>query len=185
MKPILTTTGSTAIHCVMVHRTYRHLTNLFTPWLHSRLRALASSIMDAHSSLSTAFCHHLYIFQLFQSRSSPFRTSLQFTLKYFLNCPSLIHSYYMSNPFESPLLISTAMSRFLYSSINSSLVVIFHIPCSTTGPCTLLDIFLSYMGLFISIPLTAQFHSTHYSWFHHWFTYLNFNCFTHGSRPKY
>jgi len=34
----------------------------------------------------------VHIFQLSESRSSP-SASLRFTLKYFLNCPSLIHSY--------------------------------------------------------------------------------------------
>ena len=41
----------------------------------------------------------LYIFQPSQSRYSP-SSSLRFTLKYFLNSPSMIHSYYMSNPFH-------------------------------------------------------------------------------------
>jgi len=45
----------------------------------------------------------LHIFQLSESSSSPSSTSLRLTLKYFLNCPSLIHSYYMSNPFQSLL----------------------------------------------------------------------------------
>ena len=87
----------------MVHGTYRHLIYLLTPWLYSSLTALAFLITSAHSSLWTAFCHHLYIFQLSRSRSSSFCTSLRFTLKYFLNCLSLIHSSYMSDPFESLL----------------------------------------------------------------------------------
>ena len=39
-------------------------------------------------------------FRSSQSRSSPSSASIRFTLKYFLNCPSLIHSYYTSNPFQ-------------------------------------------------------------------------------------
>jgi hypothetical protein len=38
-----------------------------------------------------------------QSRSSASLTSLSLTLKYFLNCPSLIHSYCMSSPIQSLL----------------------------------------------------------------------------------
>ena len=45
----------------------------------------------------------LYIFQPSQTRSSPSSISLRFTLKYFLNSPSLIHSYYISNQFQSLL----------------------------------------------------------------------------------
>ena len=66
-------------------------------------------ITDAHSSLSTAYCRHLpqillYIFQPSQSRYSP-SSSLRFTLKYFLNSPSIIHSY-ISNTFH-PFLFNT------------------------------------------------------------------------------
>ena len=43
----------------------------------------------------------LHIFLPSQTRSSPSSTSILFTLKYFLNCPFLIHSYYTSNPFQS------------------------------------------------------------------------------------
>jgi len=44
-----------------------------------------------------------YIFQPSHSRSCHSSTSLRFTLKYFLKCPSPIHSYYMSNPLQSLL----------------------------------------------------------------------------------
>jgi len=56
--------------------------------------------------LSPSFRLHLpymllQIFKPSQSRSSPFSTSLRFSLRYFLNCPSLIRSYNMSSPFQS------------------------------------------------------------------------------------
>jgi hypothetical protein len=64
--------------------------------------------MDVHSSLSAAFCCHLLTFiacrtfststQPSQSQSPSLSTYVQFTPKYFLNCPSLIHSNHMSNP---------------------------------------------------------------------------------------
>jgi hypothetical protein len=41
----------------------------------------------------------LYIFQPSQFRSSPYSSFHQSTLKYFLNCPSLIHSNFMFSPF--------------------------------------------------------------------------------------
>jgi hypothetical protein len=75
------------------------------------LRALIPLLAEAHSSLSTAFCRHLLtfiscrsfsnVFKPSQSWSSHFPTSLWFTLKYFLNWPSMIRSYYMSNPFQT------------------------------------------------------------------------------------
>jgi hypothetical protein len=43
----------------------------------------------------------LEIFQPSQSRSSLSSTPLRFTLTYFPNSPSLIHSFYLSNPFHS------------------------------------------------------------------------------------
>jgi len=44
-----------------------------------------------------------HIFHPSPSSSSPSSTSLQLTLKYFLNYPYLIHFYYMPNPFQSLL----------------------------------------------------------------------------------
>ena len=38
------------------------LTYLLTHWMYGPLRALASLIMEAHSSLSTAFCRHVLTF---------------------------------------------------------------------------------------------------------------------------
>jgi len=85
------------------------LTYFHTLWLYSPLTALASLITGALPSLSTVFCHHLltFISHRFLSTSSSHLNlclllllfSLRFTLKYF-NCPSLIHSYYMPNPFQ-------------------------------------------------------------------------------------
>ena len=54
-------------------------------------------------------------------------------------------------------LISATTSRSLYSALSSSLVLILHIPCSTTGPHVLLNIFLSHvLYLFISDSVTAH-----------------------------
>jgi hypothetical protein len=86
---------------------------------------LVSLLTNAHSSLSTAFCRHLltfislrYIFQSYQSRSSHSSTSFRFTLKYFLNCPSQIHSCYMSNPFQS-LVYKTCCYVLIFIRCNS------------------------------------------------------------------
>ena len=69
------------------------------------LRNYESPHFPANCLLSPSLNLHLpqillYIFQPSQPRSSPSFTSLRFTLKYFLNSPSLIHSYYMSSPFK-------------------------------------------------------------------------------------
>ena len=70
------------------------------------------------------------------------------------------------------------MSTSLYSSLNSWLVLILHIPCSPTGPYILHNIFLSRCTQYFLIHLS---HSPCLipSWFHPHFTYLNFNCCTH------
>jgi hypothetical protein len=52
-------------------------------------------------------------FQPSQSRSSPSYNSISFILKYFLNCPFLIYSYYTSNPFQFFFLISVIMFRYM------------------------------------------------------------------------
>ena len=39
-------------------------------------------------------------FQPSRSRSNPSSSSLRFTLRFFINCPSLTGSYYMSGPFQ-------------------------------------------------------------------------------------
>ena len=97
----------------------------------------------------------LHIFQSSQSRSSPCSTSPHFTVR-FPNCPSLIHSYHVSNPLQPLLKISANMSRSVYSSLNSWLVLILHINCSTASPYILLNIFpLPCISLFISISVTA------------------------------
>jgi hypothetical protein len=91
-----------------------------TPWLYSPLRALASWITDAHSSLSTAFSRHLLtcISRRSFGTSSSYRnlyyhrlrlllssssytttttttTSLWLTLKYFLNSFHALPSYFL------------------------------------------------------------------------------------------
>jgi hypothetical protein len=93
-----------------------------------------------------------------QFRSSYSSSSLWFTLKYFLNYPSMIHSYYISYQFQSSLLMSASMSKSLYSSHYSRLVLMLHIPCSTTGSYILLNIFLSHVfSLFISTSVIGHF----------------------------
>lgn len=86
--------------------------NFLTLWLYGPLRALASIITDIHICLSTAFCCCLLTFishRTFSTSSSHHNLGLPLlplpscTPKYFLNCPSLIHSYYVSNPSQSPL----------------------------------------------------------------------------------
>jgi hypothetical protein len=87
--------------------------------------SLSLLIANSHSPLSTVFWGHLLnlhlpqiLLHVFQpSQSSP--SSFRFTLKYFLDCPSLIQSYYMSNPFQFFFIIFATMSRSSYSSLNS------------------------------------------------------------------
>ena len=71
-----------------------------------------SSITDVHSSLSTAFCRHLLTFvsrKSFSTSSVHLNLGLPLLLllfglfSYIFLTPSLIHSYYMSNPFQSLL----------------------------------------------------------------------------------
>jgi hypothetical protein len=51
------------------------------------------------------------------------------------------------------------MSRFLYSCLISWSVLTLQIPCSTTGPCILLNIILSpALSLYIAISATSQLH---------------------------
>jgi hypothetical protein len=84
------------------------------------------------------------IFHPSQSWSSLSSSSPQFILKYFLNDPLIIHSCYIFSPFQSILLITATMSKSLYCSLNSWLVIILHVPCSNIGPLILLNIFLSH-----------------------------------------
>jgi len=112
-------------------------------------------MMDAHSSLLTAISHRPYSIS-----SSHLNLGLLLLpsglLSYFLNSPSLIHSYCMSTHSSLFVLIFTIVPRSLYSSLNSWLVHIHHIPCSTNGPYTLLHIFLSHIpSLVISITAIA------------------------------
>ena len=144
------------------------LSYYLTSWLYGPPTALDSLITDPCSYLSTTYRQHLlnfisrksfyvYILQLSQPRSSCSTTSLRFTLKYLLNCPSLIHSYYVSNPFHSFLFLSATISKSLYSSLNSRLDLFLHTPCSTTVPCILFNIILSHVpSLVISISAIAH-----------------------------
>ena len=135
---------------------------LLSPWFYDCPKTLASLITDTQSCLLSSFLNFnlphilLHIFQLSHSRSSPSSTSLRLTVQYFLICPILIRSYYMSSPFQSNLflLICATVSRSLYNSLSSWLVPILHIPCSTTGPC-ILNIFLLHV-LDLSYPSQPQ-----------------------------
>ena len=87
------------------------LTYLLIPCLHGPLRALASLIMDVHSSRSTAPCRHLLTFtsrRFFSIFSSHRNLGLPLLLlpsgslsHFFRNCPSLLRSYYVSNTLQS------------------------------------------------------------------------------------
>jgi len=85
------------------------LTYLLPISLYGLLRALASLITDAHSSLSTAFRRHFKPSSPVgssqnlpsQSRSSHSPASLWFTLRYFLNYPFIIYTYETFYPFRS------------------------------------------------------------------------------------
>ena len=88
----------------------------------------------------------------------------------------LSRSIFATCPIHSNLffLISAPMSRSLYSSLNSWLILILCVPCFTSGPGILLNISLS--------PCTQSFHihlshspcitPKHYNRFHHHFVYL-------------
>ena len=171
---------------------------MLTFWLFCPLRALASWITDAHSFLSTTFCYHLLIFfshRSFSTSSShlnlglallPFLSGL-FTNIFLTVLPWTIHA---TCPICSSLffLIPATMSKSLYSSLSSWSVLILHIPCSTAGTCILLNILLSHVPrLFITISATAHISLpyTAAGLASFYILYLNFNCCTHGSRPKY
>jgi len=109
------------VKCITVLRSYVFVTNM---WYYSfaflfvyslalrPLRAMASLSVGAHSSLSTAFCHHLLTFVSHRSFShlppniglpqrvvdNPPVYSPVFSLLSFHD-----YSYYMSNPFQSLL----------------------------------------------------------------------------------
>ena len=112
------------------------LTWLISPCMYDPLRALASLIMDACSSLLTAFSRHLLTFI--------FRRSFSLSSSHLnLSLPLLLLSSLLSNILLTVLpwsilttcqirsnffffLISSAMSRHLYSSLNSWLVWILY-----------------------------------------------------------
>ena len=86
------------------------LTELLTPWLYGPLTAFVPLITEAHSTLSNAFCHHILTFISCGSFSTPSsHLSLGLLLlvhpsgllSYTSFTPSLINSYYMSEPFQS------------------------------------------------------------------------------------
>ena len=119
------------------------------------------------SILSTAFCHHLLTLishRSFATSSNHLNLGLpilllpsSLLLKYFHNYPSMIHSYQC--PIHSNLffVMCATLSKSSCSSRNSWLVLILHIPCSTTGLFILLNIFLSHIfSLFISISVMGH-----------------------------
>jgi len=123
-----------------------------------------SLITEAHSFLSTAFCRRLLTFisfRFFSTFSTHFQLGLPFLLlpsgllsNIVLSALHLIHSYYMSTPFHYLLF---DVCYYVYSSLNSCLVLFLHIPYCTTGPYILLNISLSYVpSLFISISVMAR-----------------------------
>ena len=120
------------------------------------------------SSLSTAFCRHLLTLvslRSFYTSSSRLHIGLPLLLfpsgllsNTFLTI--LPWSILATCPIHSILffLISTTVSRSLYSSLSSWLVLVFHIPCSATGPYKLLNIFLfDVPSPFISMYRFRQF----------------------------
>jgi len=131
------------------------------------LTALASLITDAYSSLLSVVCCHLLTFVSpisFSTSSSHLILGLAILLlpsgllsNIFLNV--LPRSILTTCPIHSNLffLMSATMTRSLYSSLNSGLVLILYIPCSTTGPRILLNIFRSHVSsLVTTISLTAH-----------------------------
>jgi len=105
------------------------LTYLLTPWFYSPLRALASFITEAHSSLSNAFSLHLLIFislRSFSTSSSHLSVGLHLLL---LPCGLLSNIFLSVLPSSIPttcpthsylfFLIPSTMSRPLHSSLNS------------------------------------------------------------------
>jgi hypothetical protein len=98
--------------------------------------------MDTHFSLSTAFCCHLLTFICHRPFStSPSRLNLGLPLVLLPSgslsniFPTVLHwSIHTTCPVHSNLfsLISATISWFSYSSLSSWLVIILHIPCSTT-----------------------------------------------------
>ena len=142
--------------------------------------------MDTHFSLSNALFHHLLTFNSHRSfPSSSSHLNLGFPLL-------LLSSGLLSNIFVTVLpwsiltacsihsnfffLIFVTMLKSLHSSLSSWLVHILHIPCSTTGPHVLLNIFLIHvLSLFISFSVIA--HVSPILCFNYWFS--------HGSKIKY
>ena len=134
-------------------------TALWGPW--------PPTITNAHSSLSTAFCHHLchlhhplvlrHIFQPSQSISSLvllssdlFSNILLILLHWSILATCSVHSHLF-------FVTSAVISRPSHSSLNSCIhvVILPHIPCSTTGPI-ILNNFLSHLLSFrTSISLTT------------------------------
>ena len=120
---------------------------------------------ETHSFLSAALCHHLLNFLSHRSFSTS-SSHLILGLLLLVLHSGLVSSRFLivlpwsiltTCPINSSLffLISAALSRSLYSSLNSWLVLIVHIPCSTTSPYIVLHIFLSHVPiLFVSISVT-------------------------------
>jgi len=111
-----------------------------TPWLSCPLRALAPLNHRCPrfpiSCLLLPFLNlHLpkillHIFHPSQSKSSLSSTSIQVTLQYFCNCPSLVHSYYMSSPFQNlPLYLYPYTATSMHQKCTA---IYFFLPTSMT-----------------------------------------------------
>jgi hypothetical protein len=74
-----------------------------------------------------------------------FFSLLAYFQRFFLNNSSLVHSDHVSQLFHPFPFISATKSGALYSSLNSSFLLILRTPYSVTGPYTFLRIFLSHI----------------------------------------
>ena len=112
----------------------------------------------ANSTLSSAFCSHFLNFISRRSFSVSFNhlhlgllILLPVYSKTFLNYTSMIHSYSLF------FIMSATVSEHLYNSRNYGLLLALHIPCSITGPCILLNIFLFHVFSLL-LPLSVTGH---------------------------
>jgi hypothetical protein len=126
--------------------------------------------MDAYSSLLTAFCHQLFTLlscRSFSALSNHLNLGLPLLLLLLLPACLLWSTYITVLPWSfltvCPIysslffLIFAAICRFFYSSHNSWILFILHVPCSTTGPWILLNISLFRVpSLLISISVMAH-----------------------------
>ena len=130
--------------CLLTYLPTHSLTHSLAVWPSGSL-----GLLNYRCSFSSFHCLLLPSFNLHVRRS--FSTSSNHLN---LGLPTLPWSNVTRCPIHSNhfFLMSAAMSKYLYSSWNSWLVHILHIPCTTTGPYIVLSIFFSHVfSLFISI----------------------------------